>query len=180
MSKPAGIDIRSLEMIHNIKIYGSEALRKETERVEEINDEIRNLLDDMVETMLDAPGVGLAGPQIGVNKMLFVFGTEEDNIKKVINPEILEFSEKMCDYEEGCLSIPGIYKKVERPEKIKVKYQTESGEEVTEELEGMFARIFQHEYDHLFGELFVDKIGPVGKRLISKKLQKLKKLSNRM
>ncbi len=167
-------------MIHKIRIYGNEALREKAEKVEEVNDEIRNLLDDMVETMLDAPGIGLAGPQIGINKMIFVFGIEEDNIRKVINPEIIEFGEEIVEMEEGCLSIPGIYKNVKRPEKIKVKYLNENGQEIIEELDSILARIFQHEYDHLFGELFVDKIGPVGKKLIAKKLQKLKKLSSRM
>lgn len=167
-------------MVHKIRIYGNEALREKAEKVEEVNDEIKNLLNDMVETMLDAPGIGLAAPQIGVNKMIFVFGIEEDNIRKVINPEIIEFGKDIVEMEEGCLSIPGVYKNVKRPERIKVKYLNENGEEIVEELDSILARIFQHEYDHLFGELFVDKIGPVGKKLIAKKLQKLKKLSSRM
>lgn len=167
-------------MVHKIRIYGNEALREKAEKVEEVNDEIKTLLNDMVETMLDAPGIGLAAPQIGVNKMIFVFGIEEDNIRKVINPEIIEFGKDIVEMEEGCLSIPGVYKNVKRPERIKVKYLNENGEEIVEELDSILARIFQHEYDHLFGELFVDKIGPVGKKLIAKKLQKLKKLSSRM
>ncbi len=167
-------------MVHKIRIYGNEALREKAEKVEEVNDEIKKLLDDMVETMLDAPGIGLAAPQIGVNKMVFVFGIEEDNIRKIVNPEIIEFGEEIVEMEEGCLSIPGVYKNVKRPERIKVKYLNENGEEIVEELDSILARIFQHEYDHLFGELFVDKIGPVGKKLIAKKLQKLKKLSSRM
>lgn len=167
-------------MIHKIRIYGSEILKKKTHKVEVIDDEIKRLLDDMVETMLDAPGIGLAGPQIGEDKALFVFGVEEDDIRKVVNPEILESSKEEVDIEEGCLSIPGIYKNVRRPEKIKVKYQNENSEWVEEELEGIMARIFQHEYDHLFGELFVEKIGPVGKKLIAGKLKKLKKISGRM
>ncbi len=167
-------------MVHKIRIYGSEILREKAKRVEEVNDEIKNLLDDMVETMLEAPGIGLAAPQIGINKMIFVFGIEENNIRKVINPEIVEFGNEIVEMEEGCLSIPGVYKNVKRPERIKVKYLNENGEEVVEELDNILARIFQHEYDHLFGELFVDKIGPVGKKLIAKKLQKLKKLSSRM
>ncbi len=167
-------------MVHKIRIYGSEILREKAKRVEEVNDEIKNLLDDMVETMLEAPGIGLAAPQIGINKMIFVFGIEENNIRKVINPEIVEFGNEIVEMEEGCLSIPGVYKNVKRPKRIKVKYLNEDGEEVVEELDNILARIFQHEYDHLFGELFVDKIGTVGKKLIAKKLQKLKKLSSRM
>jgi len=163
-------------MIYDIKIYGDEVLRKKSEKVEVIDDSLRKLLDDMIETMLEAPGVGLAAPQIGINKMFFVFGTEKNNIRKVINPEIVKSSEEIIDFEEGCLSIPGIYKSVRRPEKIKVKYQNENGEFIQEELDGYFARIFQHEYDHLIGELFVDKIGPVAKKLVANKLKKLKKI----
>lgn len=167
-------------MIHKIRIYGNEILNKKTKKVEVIDDEIKKLLDDMVETMLDAPGVGLAGPQVGLDKSMFVYGVDEDDIRKVINPEILGHSKEEIDMEEGCLSIPGIYKNVKRPERIKVRYQNENSEWVEQELEGMMARIFQHEYDHLLGELFVEKIGPVGKKLISSKLKKLKKISGRM
>lgn len=163
-------------MIYDIKIYGDEILRKKSEKVEIIDDELREVLDNMVETMLDAPGVGLAAPQVGINKMFFVFGIEKDEIRKVINPEILQNSQEIIDFEEGCLSIPGVYKNVQRPEKIKVKYQNEKGEFIQEELDGYLARIFQHEYDHLVGELFVDKIGPVAKKLVANKLKKLKKL----
>ena len=101
----------------------------------------------------------------------------EDEIKKIINPEILEFSKELIEIEEGCLSLPGIYKKATRPRVIKVKYWNEKGEEVTEEMEDLWARAFQHELDHLDGILFIDKISPMSKRLISKKLDQLKKMS---
>ncbi len=161
-------------MILKITKYGNPVLRKKSEKVEEINKEILELLNNMVETMYDAPGVGLAGPQVGESKRLAVIDTE-GVLKKVINPEILEMSEETDISEEGCLSIPGAYGNVERPNKINVKYQNEKGEEIIEELEGMPARAFQHETNHLDGILFVDKISPLKKRLISKKLMKLKK-----
>ncbi|OQY06486.1 MAG: peptide deformylase [Fusobacteriia bacterium 4572_132] len=161
-------------MILKITKYGNPVLRKKAKKVEEINEEILELLNNMVETMYDAPGVGLAGPQVGELKRLAVIDTE-GVLKKVINPEILEMSEEKDIAEEGCLSIPGIYGKVERPDKVKVKYLNEKGEEVIEELEGMPARAFQHEINHLDGILFVDKVTQLKKRLISKKLMKLKK-----
>ncbi len=132
----------------------------------------------MVETMKDAGGVGLAGPQIGVGLTMFVLGVE-GVIRKVINPEILYLSKELVEREEGCLSIPGVYKKLERPNVVRVKYLNEKGKVVEEEVDGLLSRAFQHEYDHLVGELFVDKLGPVGKKLINNKLKKLKKLSNK-
>ena len=99
-------------------------------------------------------------------------------MKKIINPEIIEFGKEEIELEEGCLSIPGIYKRVKRPEKIKVRYQNEKGETVEEELNEVWARVFQHELDHLDGILFIDKISPLNKRLISKRLAQIKKEGN--
>ena len=99
----------------------------------------------------------------------------EGVVKKVVNPEILEFSEEKVDFEEGCLSIPGIYKKVVRPKKIKVKYFDENGTEVQEELDEMWARAFQHELDHLDGILFTERLSVMNKRLVAKKIEVLKK-----
>lgn len=163
-------------MVERIRIYGEDVLREEAVKVEKIDDYILETLDNMVETMIDAGGVGLAAPQIGIGLTMFVLGVE-GVIRKVINPEILYLSEELAEREEGCLSIPGVYKKLERPNIVKVRYQNEKGEVVEEEAEGLLSRAFQHEYDHLVGELFVDKLGPVGKKLINNKLKKLKKLS---
>lgn len=161
-------------MILEIKTYGDPVLRKESEEVKEINEDILKLINDMAETMYDAPGVGLAAPQIGVNKRIFVIDTD-GVLKKVINPVFLENSNETEDEEEGCLSVPGIYKKVKRPKKVKVKYLNEKGEEVIEEAEGLYARALQHENDHLNGVMFVDKISNISKKLTAKKLEKLKK-----
>ncbi len=159
-----------------IVLYGNPTLRKKSEQVElsHINDELKKTLEEMVTLMRKANGVGLAANQINIGKRFFVLEIE-GTVKKVINPEIVEASEEMAEYEEGCLSIPGIYKKVVRPEKIKVKYLNENGEEKVEELEEMWSRAFQHEYDHLEGILFTDRISILNKRLISKKLEVLKK-----
>jgi peptide deformylase len=100
---------------------------------------------------------------------------EEGEVKKVINPEFLEYSDTCVDHEEGCLSVPGIHKKVKRAEVVKVKYLDEEGNEVIEELDGLWSRAFQHENDHLNGILFIDKLTPVSKRLVAKKLNNLKK-----
>ena len=162
-------------MVYKIRKYGDPALRKECERVEKIDDEILQLLDDMVETMHEADGIGLAAPQVGSNKRVFVLDLGDGHIRRIINPEFIEHSEEKEENEEGCLSVPGIYKKVQRSSKVKIKYMNEKWEEVTEEAEGLLARAFQHENDHLDAVLFVDRLAPVAKRLIGKKLQKLKK-----
>lgn len=165
-------------MVERIRIYGEEVLRKKSIDVKEINEEVLTILDNMVETNKEAGGVGLAGPQVGVNLNIFILDIN-DVVRKVINPEFLELSDDKVEVEEGCLSIPGVYKKVERSARVKIKYTTEDGEEVVEEAEGLLARAFQHEYDHLQGVLFVDKMGPVAKKLASNKLKKLKKLASK-
>lgn len=165
-------------MIYEIKVYGEEVLRKKAEEVKEINEEILKLIEDMVETMHEAKGVGLAAPQIGIDKRIFVIDINDGIIRKVINP-VLEYSNEIEENEEGCLSIPGIYKVVKRPKIIKISYLNEKGEKISEVAEGLLSRAFQHEYDHLEGVLFVDKISPVAKRLISKKLQNLSKEKSR-
>lgn len=146
-------------MIYEIKKYGDPVLRKITEKVEEVNDEIREILRNMVETMYARDGVGLAAPQVGISLRMFVcdIGTpEESNVKKIINPLITPLTEETISVEEGCLSIPGIYKKVERIAKLKLEYQNEQGEFMEEILEGFPAIVVQHEYDHLEATLFVD------------------------
>ena len=162
-------------MIYEIKKYGETVLREIAQEVDKIDDEILEILDNMVETMHSAKGVGLAAPQVGISKRIFVCDQGDGVVRKVINPVITPLTEKLMNYEEGCLSVPGIYKKVQRPEKIKIEYLNEKGESVTEEVEGFLAIIMQHEYDHLNAVLFVDKVSPMAKRMISKKLQLLKK-----
>lgn len=162
-------------MICDIKIYGEEVLRKKSSKVEKIDEEILKILDSMVETMEEAKGIGLAAPQIGVDKRIFVVDIGDGIIRKVINPE-LEYSEEIEENEEGCLSVPGIYRGVKRAKWVKITYTNENNEKVKEVAEGLLSRAFQHEYDHLEGVLFTDKVSPVSKRLISKKLQTLAKM----
>ena len=162
-------------MLYEIRTYGDSCLNEKSENIKEVTEEIKILLDDMVETMHKSTGVGLAAPQIGINKRLFVIDIGDGVIRKIINPEILEMSEEVIESDEGCLSVPGIYKKVKRAAKIKVRYTNIDGEIVEEEMLDFLAKAFQHEYDHLDGTLFIEKISPVARRIIAKKLQLIKR-----
>ena len=142
--------------LRNIRKYGDEILRKKSRKVEVINDRILTLIEDMKETMYEADGVGLAAPQVGILKRIAVIDVGEGPIT-IINPEIIEREGTYLDI-EGCLSVPEKQGTVERPEKVKVKALNEKGEEVVIEGEGLLARAFCHEIDHLDGILFVDKI----------------------
>lgn len=166
-------------MIYEIKKYGEECLGKKCVPVEKITDETLEILENMVETMHDATGVGLAGPQVGINESLFVIDIGDGVIRKIINPEILEYSKEVTETDEGCLSVPGIYRKVKRAYEIKVRYMNENGEEKEETMTGFLAKAFQHEFDHLSGTLFIEKISPVAKRLIAQKLKHLKRETER-
>lgn len=161
-------------MIYEIKVYGAPELKKVSTEVEEINNEILEILENMVETMHEAQGVGLAAPQVGINKRMFVIDVGDGKIRKVINPK-LEYLGEILDGEEGCLSVPGIHKNVKRSEKVRATYTNEKGEKIVEEAEGLLSIAFQHEYDHLDGILYIEKIAPVAKRMIAKKLQNIAK-----
>ena len=121
-------------MVYEIKKYGEDVLKQIAKEVElnEINDEFRKFLDDMVETMYETDGVGLAAPQIGVSKRVFVCDDGNGVVRKVINPIVVPLTEETQEFEEGCLSVPGIYKKVERPKRVLLKYLNENGEEIEE------------------------------------------------
>lgn len=156
----------------DIQIYGAEVLSGKAEPVAEITPELCAVLDEMVPMLSTHHGVGLAAPQVGISKRFFVMNAG-DKLRKVINPEILTAGSAMSEMEEGCLSIPGIHKKVRRPRRISVRYTNENGETVEEELKDFPARVFQHEYDHLDGILFVDRLTPVARRLIQRSLDSL-------
>ena len=138
---------------------GEEILRQVAEPVkpEEINDEFRAFIDEMFEAMIEADGVGLAGPQAGISKRVFVVIADDDVRRVFINPQIISTSAEMCDYEEGCLSVPGVYENIQRPAKVTVQAFNEKGRPFTLEAEGLLARIIQHEYDHLDGILYIDR-----------------------
>lgn len=162
-------------MILEIKTFPDEVLRRKSILVEKIDDNIKKLLDDMAETMYEAPGIGLAAPQVGVNKRVVVIditGPEErSGLLKIINPEIISM-EGECEGEEGCLSIPQEYADVKRAEKITVKFLNEDGKEQILEADGLLSRAFQHEIDHLDGILFIDRISPLKREFIKKRIKK--------
>ena len=169
-------------MIYPIVIYGDPVLNKEAEDISPDYPELPKLIDDMFETMYAAHGVGLAAPQIGKSIRLFVVDgspMDEENLKdfkKVfINPEILEESEEEWKFEEGCLSIPNLREKVERPEEITLRYQDENFVEHIEVFNGIKARIIQHEYDHIEGILFTEHLSAFKKSLIKGKLNAIAK-----
>ena len=143
-------------MILDITKLGEDILRQVAQPVPEVNDEIRQLAEDMFETMIAADGVGLACPQIGKSLRMFVLIADDDVRRVFINPQIIKTSEERCDYDEGCLSIPQIYETISRPKSITVQATNEQGKPFTLEAEGFLARIIQHEYDHLLGKLFID------------------------
>lgn len=144
--------------IRNIRTIGDDVLRKKCKEVVEITNRELTLIEDMVDTMFEANGVGLAAPQVGVLKRIFVIDIGDENGTMVfINPEILETKGTQCD-EEGCLSIPGESNPVERPNYVKIKAFNEKGEEFILEGEELLARAILHENDHLNGVLYVDHV----------------------
>ncbi|MBV16767.1 MULTISPECIES: peptide deformylase [Thalassospira] len=165
--------------LREILIVPDPRLKKECEPVTEVNDEIRQLLSDMLETMYAAPGIGLAAPQIGVMKRVVVMDVSDDKDKpeplKLINPEIIWESEDTSIYQEGCLSIPDQYADVERPIEVGVRYLDENGEEQEIEADGLLSTCIQHEVDHLDGVLFTDYLSALKRNMILKKVQKLQK-----
>lgn len=171
-------------MILSVYVYGSPVLKKVAEPIAELTPELKVLIADMFETMYNADGVGLAAPQIGRSIRLIVMDAspfaEDDPISEgfkrtLINPEIVEFSEETCAFNEGCLSLPKLYVDVKRPAKVRIKYLDENFKEHDEWWEGTPARIIQHEVDHLDGILFVDHLAPIRKKLIGSRLQKMTK-----
>lgn len=139
-------------------IHPDQLLREKSERITDIDGEIVDLAERMITTMHEARGIGLAGVQVGVLKRLFVAHVDRDEPRVFINPSILETSMEQVPHEEGCLSIPAIYATVTRPESIRVQAWNERGRPFTVTLDGLLARVFQHEYDHLSGVLFLDHL----------------------
>jgi len=155
--------------------YPDPRLRKVAEPVERVDDTIRQLVDDMFETMYQAPGIGLAATQVDVHKRIITIDISEDKSQPLclINPEIVG-SEGVEKMEEGCLSVPGIYEPVERAEKITVKALNQQGETYEMQTDGLLSVCIQHEMDHLQGKLFVDYLSELKRKRIRKKLEKLR------
>ncbi len=156
--------------------FPDERLRKQAKPVPVVDDSIRRLVDDMFETMYEAPGVGLAATQVNVHKRIIVIDVSEEKDQPLclINPEILS-RDGVEEREEGCLSVPGVFEKVRRAESIRVRALDREGEPFELEAEGLLAVCIQHEIDHLDGKLFVDYLSPLKRQRIRKKLIKSKR-----
>lgn len=154
-------------------------LKQVSTKVDVVDDDLRALMDDMLETMYDAPGIGLAAVQIGVPKRVIVMDLarpeDEPQPRHYVNPEILWASEETAPYEEGCLSVPEFFDEVERPARVKLRYLNYQGEQVEEDAEGLFAVCIQHEMDHLNGVLFIDHLSRLKREQAVKKVKKLVK-----
>lgn len=162
-------------MILPILHYPDERLRKPSMPLPSVSDEDQVLIDNMIATLYDAPGVGLAAPQVGVHKRIIILdlsiGKEPGSLWVMINPEILSAAGEQTD-EEGCLSVPGYNGNVIRARTVEVSCMTREGEQITLNAEGLMARAIQHEADHLDGVLFVDRLSPLKRNMIKRKIKK--------
>jgi peptide deformylase len=166
--------------LRNILLHPDPRLRKTAEPVARITDELRKAADDMLQTMYDAPGIGLAAPQIGLIKRMLVMDCVKDPDSAprpmvLINPVVTWTSDAQNVYEEGCLSIPEHYAEVERPAEVKVHWMGLNGTEEEEHFAGLWATCVQHEIDHLDGKLFIDYLKPLRRQMITRKMEKLKR-----
>ena len=160
--------------------YGDPVLRKKTQPVTEITDDVIQLAEDMLETMYAAPGVGLAGPQVGVSLQICVIDVVPEGKRNpivLINPKVISGEDKI-ELEEGCLSFPRIYEKVKRWNKVKVEYVDLKGNLKEVEVEGFLAKAFQHEIDHLNGKVFIDYLPDWKRKLVEKEIRRRKKGKN--
>ncbi len=164
--------------IRDIILVPHPVLKQVSTPVSAVDDELRALMQDMLETMYEAPGIGLAAVQIGVLKRVIVMDLaregEPPQPRYFVNPEILWRSEETLPYEEGCLSIPGVYDEVERPARVRVRYLGIDGDAVEEEAEGLYAVCIQHEIDHLDGVLFIDHLSRLKRDRAIAKVKKAK------
>lgn len=163
-----------------ILLHPDPRLKKVCEPVADISDDLRQLADDMLETMYDAPGIGLAAPQIGVLDRLIVLDCVKDKDAApcplvMFNPQVIAASDILNTYEEGCLSIPEHYADVKRPEAVTVRWLDRDGVEKQQDFDGLWATCVQHEIDHLDGKLFIDYLSPLKRQLITRKMVKLKR-----
>ena len=167
-------------MIRPILLHPDPRLKRRAEEIGVPGSDHRRLAEDMLETMYDAPGIGLAAPQVGVLQRMLVMDCvkDEDAAPRpmvLIDPVIVDASEEVAIFDEGCLSIPEHYAEVERPAEVTVRWTTLDGGTAEERFAGLWATCVQHEIDHLNGILFIDHIGPMKRQLITRKMQKLKK-----
>ncbi|MCQ2966440.1 MAG: peptide deformylase [Alphaproteobacteria bacterium] len=165
--------------ILNILTVPNLDLKKKCSKVEKIDDEVKKQLDDMLETMYDAPGIGLAAPQVGLLKRMVVIDVSKDGEEKrpykMINPVIIEKSTETDFYDEGCLSVPDQYASIERAKEVTVQYTDENGKQQTEHAKGLFAICIQHELDHLDGKVFIDYLSQVKRDMIIRRVKKMQR-----
>ena len=166
--------------IRPILIHPDPRLKKVCPPVEAVTDDLRALADDMLETMYDAPGIGLAAPQVGQLCRLIVMDCEksEETAPRpmvLFNPEVTWVSEDRATYEEGCLSIPEQFAEVERPAEVRVRFLDRDGQDREEHFDGLWATCVQHEIDHLNGKLFIDYLSALKRQMITRKMQKVKR-----
>ena len=165
--------------LREILIVPDPILKQVSKPVETVDDDLRALMDDMLETMYAAPGIGLAAVQVGVPQRVIVMDLAREGEppapRYFVNPEILWASEETLPYEEGCLSVPEIFDEVERPARVKLRYLNYQGEQVEEDADGLFAVCIQHEMDHLDGVLFIDHLSRLKREQAIKKVKKLVK-----
>jgi peptide deformylase len=167
-------------MIRPILIHPDPRLKKIAPPVADLSDELRILADDMLATMYDAPGIGLAAPQIGQSMRLIVMDCTRDETAPpqpmaMFNPEIIAQSDDRSTYDEGCLSIPEIFAEVERPAAVTVRWLDRDGNEQQQDFTGLWATCVQHEIDHLDGKLFIDYLKPLKRQMITRKMVKFKR-----
>ncbi len=163
--------------IREIRILGDPVLRARAEPVAVVDDDVRTLIDDMLETMYAADGVGLAAPQVGVGKRVIVVDVRDPDAPPfaLVNPEIVQASEELDRGEEGCLSIPGLREIVERPASVVVEGLDRDGKPRRIEATGLLARALQHEVDHLDGILFIDRVSPLKRQMLLNRWKKLQR-----
>ncbi len=158
-------------------------LRQKSHDIDKVDDEVRKLMDDMLDTMYDAPGIGLAAIQVGVPKRIIVIDISKDEKKTplyFVNPKIILKSKNNSTYEEGCLSVPGQFAEIDRPDRCNINYLDYNGNQQELKAEGLLATCIQHEIDHLEGILFIDYLSKFKKSFIVKKLSKQKKSLERI
>ena len=165
--------MNKLEVLH----FPDKRLRKVAQPVEKVDREIKNIIEQMFFTMYEEKGIGLAAPQVNIDKRIILIDVSENKNEKIflINPQIISLSKDLDTMEEGCLSVPGFYESVSRPKTIKVSSLDIDGKQIEFKAEGLLATCIQHEIDHLNGKLFVDHISALKRNRIEKKINKLKK-----
>lgn len=160
--------------VRKIQMLGADVLRKPAAEIQEIDEDLRILIDDMFETMYAAEGIGLAGPQVGISRRVLVVDVNEPDRERLalVNPRLIETADETAKEEEGCLSIPGLSGAVDRPVRVVVEALDANGEPLRVEADGLLARCLQHEIDHLDGVLFIDHLSPLKRNMLLKKWKK--------